>query len=296
MTASVTGCSTWIRPFSSRKKNSRSSSDELGRARADVADRAREADRGVAQLRAQGRVETGRRRFLEHLLVAALHRAVTLTQRQHRAVGVGKQLNLDVPWPFEVALEVDAVVAEGRLRLALRCSDRVGELARRAHDAHPAPAAARRGLDDQRRLARLRDRRHACVRRNLLRGELVAAGAQGLRRRPDPGQAGRRRRLLRSRRSRRGSRSRDESRPRPVASQRARALRDRGMRRSRRPRRRSARATTRCRRSRRRRRRRGRARVQRGKRAARSLHDSRRAPSARADPSRPSARATVLRT
>ena len=143
MTASVTGCSTWIRPFSSRKKNSRSSSDELGRARADVADRAREADRGVAQLlRAGAASRPGRRRFLEHLLVAALHRAVTLTERQHRAVGVGEQLNLDVPWPFEVALEVDAVVAEGRLRLALRCRDRVGELA--ASCARRASRARRR--------------------------------------------------------------------------------------------------------------------------------------------------------
>ena len=124
--------------------------------------------------------------------MTALHRAVAFTERQHRAVGVGEQLNLDVPGPLEVALEVDAVVAEGRLRLALRRRDRLGELARRAHDAHPAPAAARRGLDDQRRLARLRDRGHAGVRRDLLRGELVAAGAQGLRRRPDPGQAGRR--------------------------------------------------------------------------------------------------------
>ena len=34
---------------------------ELGRARADVADRARKAHRGVAQLPAQGRVEPGRR-------------------------------------------------------------------------------------------------------------------------------------------------------------------------------------------------------------------------------------------
>ena len=107
-------------------------------------------------------------------------------------MGVGEQLNFDVPWAFEVALEIDAVVAEGRLRLALRCRDRVGELAGRAHDAHPAPAAARRRLDDQRRLARLRDRGHSRARRDLLRGELVAAGAQGLRRRPDPGQPGRR--------------------------------------------------------------------------------------------------------
>ena len=164
---------------------------ELGRARADVADRTCEAQCGVAQFPAQARVESRRRRFLEHLLVAALHGAVALAQRQYRAVGVGEQLHLDVPGPLEVPLEIDAVVAEGRLRLSLRRLDRGSELAGRAHDAHAASAAAGRRLDDQRRLARLRDRGHSCARCDLLRGELVAARAQRLRRRADPGQAGR---------------------------------------------------------------------------------------------------------
>ena len=61
MTASVTGCSTWIRPFSSRKKNSLPVEHELGGACSDVADRAREAHGGVAQPVAQARIEAGRR-------------------------------------------------------------------------------------------------------------------------------------------------------------------------------------------------------------------------------------------
>ena len=60
LTASVTGCSTWMRPFSSRKKN-RGLEHELRGAGADVADRAREAHRGVAHLRAQVGVERRRR-------------------------------------------------------------------------------------------------------------------------------------------------------------------------------------------------------------------------------------------
>ena len=47
-TSSVTGCSTWMRALSSRKKNSRPVEHELGRAGALVADRARERDGGVA--------------------------------------------------------------------------------------------------------------------------------------------------------------------------------------------------------------------------------------------------------
>ena len=85
---------------------------ELGRARADVADRAREALGGVAEARAQLCVDRGRRRLLEHLLVPPLDRAFPLAQRDDVAVPVGKQLDLDVARTFEIALEVDAVVPE----------------------------------------------------------------------------------------------------------------------------------------------------------------------------------------
>ena len=53
VTASVTGCSTWMRPFSSRKKNSRPSTTNSAVPARAIADRAREADRSVAHLRAQ---------------------------------------------------------------------------------------------------------------------------------------------------------------------------------------------------------------------------------------------------
>ncbi len=53
---------------------------ELRRAGVHVADRLREPDRSVAHARAQIGVERDRRRFLEHLLVAALHRALALAE------------------------------------------------------------------------------------------------------------------------------------------------------------------------------------------------------------------------
>src|SRR3954471_17231056 len=78
--------------------------DELGRAGALVADRAREGDRGVAHPRPQLGVERRRRRLFEHLLVAALDRAVALAERGDVAVLVGEELDLDVARPLEIAL------------------------------------------------------------------------------------------------------------------------------------------------------------------------------------------------
>ena len=123
---------------------------ELGRAGAAVADRPRERDRGLAHLRAQLRVERGRGRLLEHLLMAPLNRALALAERDDRALRVAEQLDLDVPRPLDVALAEDPLVAEGRLRLAPRGGERLVQLGRLAHDAHPAAAAARSRLDDER--------------------------------------------------------------------------------------------------------------------------------------------------
>ena len=101
---------------------------ELGGAGALVADRTCERDGRVAHARAQLGVERGRRRLLEHLLVAPLNRAVALAECEHRAVPVGEQLDLDVPRALEVALEEHGVVAERGSRLALRRIDGVVEL------------------------------------------------------------------------------------------------------------------------------------------------------------------------
>ena len=110
------------------------------------------------------------------------------------AVRVGEHLDLDVPRPLEVALEEHGVVAERRRGLALRRVDRIVELRRRAHDPHAAAAASRGRLHEEREadLVRLagRQHRHAGARARLLRGELVAAGAQRRGRRPDPGEPG----------------------------------------------------------------------------------------------------------
>ena len=88
--------------------------EELERAGAAVADRAAGLDAALAHAaRAAGAVMPGRRRLLDDLLVAALHRAVALAQVDDVAVSVGEHLDLDVARPLEELLHVDLVVAEG---------------------------------------------------------------------------------------------------------------------------------------------------------------------------------------
>ena len=124
--------------------------DELDGARALVVHRARRRDGGLAHLAPPRLGHAGRRRFLEHLLVAPLHGAVALEQVDAVPVAVGEHLDLDVARARHVALDQHVVVAEARQRLALARRERVGELARRADDAHPLAAAAGRRLQQHR--------------------------------------------------------------------------------------------------------------------------------------------------
>ena len=140
--------------------------DELDRARAVVARGLRQRDRLVAQRAPQLVRDHRRRRLLDHLLVAPLQRALALAERDHVAVRVPDHLHLDVPRARQEALEEHAVVAEAGLRLALRGGHRVVQVLGALDDAHPAPAAARRRLDQHGVLDSLRRvRRDGAARR-----------------------------------------------------------------------------------------------------------------------------------
>src|SRR5262245_49434320 len=121
--------------------------------------------------------------------MAALDRALTLEELRDVAGGVREQLHLHVAGPLEVALAEDAVVAERRPRFAARRLERVVELRGPAHDPHPAAPAAGRCLDHEREAElggfALLDDRHTRSTRDLLGGELVPAGAEGISGRPD---------------------------------------------------------------------------------------------------------------
>ena len=108
---------------------------ELDRAGAEIVGGVRDLQRVVAQLAALRRVEIGRRRALHDLLVAALHRAVALEQMDDVAVLVAEQLHLDVAGPLDQLFEIDLVLAERGLGLALGLRDLARQIGLVADDA-----------------------------------------------------------------------------------------------------------------------------------------------------------------
>ena len=90
--------------------------------------RAADLERRLAELRARRLIEIGRGRALDHLLVAALDRAVALEEMDQVAVRVAEDLHFDVARAAHQLLEVDLVLAEGGLRLALGGCDGVESL------------------------------------------------------------------------------------------------------------------------------------------------------------------------
>ncbi len=87
-----------------------------------------------------------RRRFLDHLLMAALDRAIALAEMDDVAVLVGKDLDFDVAGVGDRPLQDQLVRTEGARRLGARPRQRVGEIARREATSRmprpPPPAAA----------------------------------------------------------------------------------------------------------------------------------------------------------
>ena len=124
--------------------------DEFDGSRAAIGDRARGGDRRFAHCGSHGVVEERRGRFLEHLLVAALYRALALEEVHAVAMRVAEHLELDVMRFLHVALEEHALVAERVLRFASGAFELVGEFALLRDDPHSLAAAARDRLDEQR--------------------------------------------------------------------------------------------------------------------------------------------------
>ena len=100
----------------------------------------------AAERRALVRVERGRRRLLEQLLVLALQRAVALAEMDDAALAVAQDLHLDMARPVEIALEIDRAVAEeglaprpGACGTAPRAPPRRARRACRARRRRPPP-------------------------------------------------------------------------------------------------------------------------------------------------------------
>src|SRR5215218_9795300 len=175
----------------------------LDRAGADVLDRLRTRHGGITHPLAQVRGHRGARRFLDQLLMTTLDGAVALSEVDHPTELVTEDLELDVPRPHQVLLDVDVAVAERRERLTARERKRPLVLLGTLCHAHSLSAPAGGSLDDHgkadrpRKLERLLDvldgtgraghDRHADGGHRLPCGGLVAHHADLLGRRTDEG-------------------------------------------------------------------------------------------------------------
>ena len=123
---------------------------ELDRAGVGVVDRTSQLQRSLAQPRTLliGQIRCGR--ALHHLLVAPLHRAVTLEQVHHIAMQVTQHLDLDVVRTAHQLLQVHLVIAEGRFRFAPRHRQLHAQVFLCLDGTHAATAAAPAGLQHQR--------------------------------------------------------------------------------------------------------------------------------------------------
>src|SRR5581483_7514369 len=136
--------------------------DELHRARVVIAGLARGGNRGLPHLLTQlGALQRKRRRtFLDDLLMAPLHRALTLAEMHDVAVAIAQDLNLDVPWIEDELLDIDFAAAEGALGLAGGIAHRGFQFILAVNSAHSLPAAARRRLQQHRITELPRDAAH----------------------------------------------------------------------------------------------------------------------------------------
>ncbi len=123
---------------------------ELRGAGVGVVRRAREFQRRVDHLRAHRVGKSGRRRFLDNLLMAPLDRAIALAECDHVAMIVAENLNFDMPRVREILFDENPAVAESRRRFARSRFQSGFELNGFRNHAHPAPTAAGGGLDQDR--------------------------------------------------------------------------------------------------------------------------------------------------
>ena len=115
---------------------------ELHRAGALVVHRPGERHRLLAHRLARRVADEGRRRLLDHLLVAALDRALALVQVDDVAVRVAEHLDLDVARLLDELLDEDAVVAEAVARLVAAGREALEGLLVVVGDAQALAAAA----------------------------------------------------------------------------------------------------------------------------------------------------------
>ena len=102
----------------------------------------------LAHLLAEGFRHARRRRLFQHLLVAALYRAVALEQVDVVALRVAKHLDLDMARTLYILFNQHCVIAKAVDSLAFAAGQCCGKVLRLIHRAHALAAAACAGLDE----------------------------------------------------------------------------------------------------------------------------------------------------
>src|SRR6202171_2595164 len=115
-----------------------------------VARFARQPHGSFAHSTAQFGSHEGRWRFLDHLLVPALHRAFALTEVHDVAMCIAEYLDVDVAAPSKITLEIDARITERMERLRRSIAPRGRQLGLVPHQTHALSAAPRDGLEQHR--------------------------------------------------------------------------------------------------------------------------------------------------
>ena len=123
---------------------------ELDRAGVHEFRRPGERDRVGEQPLPHRLVQPRSRSAFHDLLVAQLDRTVPFVQVDHRAMGIGEDLHLDVPRPLDELLEEQRAVTEGGGRLTPAALECLGHVLRRVHGAHTPPAPSQGGLQHHR--------------------------------------------------------------------------------------------------------------------------------------------------
>ena len=177
--------------------------EELACGDSHISRRLEQADRRLAHLARQLIRDPRGRRFLDHLLMASLHRAVAQPQRKHSAVLVGRQLHFDVTRRANLRLEEKRAVSERVCTFRGGAVEGGFELGRLAYDTNAAPSAPRRRLQHEweadalgvpqhvralDRTAAPRDNRNVDLRCELLGANLVTEQTHGRRGRSEKDQ------------------------------------------------------------------------------------------------------------
>ena len=124
--------------------------DEFHRARAGIADGLGRLHRRLPHCGAHGLGHPRGGGFLDHLLVAALQRAITLMQVNRFAVIVAKHLNFNVAGVEDVFLDQHGGIAKTGLALARGSGKVFGKIGGVIDAPHPLATAARAGFDEDR--------------------------------------------------------------------------------------------------------------------------------------------------